>query len=125
MLKMLRDEVEHKVYTAVCVLAPRADARSPGYRIESWVEETTVKFAAGTSDEMVLAYVRTREGVDKAGGYGIQGVGSVLVEGVTGSWDNVVGLPVRVTLGLIEKLMKRNEEGSDVESGAEEEEEEV
>jgi septum formation protein len=49
----------------------------------------------------------------------------VLVEGVTGSWDNVVGLPVRVTLGLIEKLMKRDEEGSDVESGAEEEEEEV
>jgi septum formation protein len=41
----------------------------------------------------VEAYARTREGLDKAGAYAAQGIGSFLVEGVTGSYSNVVGLP--------------------------------
>jgi MAF protein len=105
MLRMLRDQRSHKVYTAVCALAPREDARHPGYNIETTVEETKVVFAEEVSDEMIVAYVKTREGVDKAGGYGIQGMGSLLVERIEGSWDNVVGLPVRVTLGLMERVV--------------------
>jgi MAF protein len=112
-LKMLRDQRSHKVYTAVCVLAPREDARSPGYNMETWVEETKVNFSQEVSDEFLLAYVRTREGVDKAGGYGIQGMGSLLVEGIDGSWDNVVGLPVRVTLALIEKVVLKQVDDDD------------
>lgn len=54
---------------------------------------------------MILAYVRTREGADKAGGYGIQGLGSILVEKIDGTFDNVVGLPLKATLQLIEKVM--------------------
>jgi septum formation protein len=54
---------------------------------------------------LLLAYVRTREGADKAGGYGIQGTGSILVERIEGTFDNVVGLPLRATLKLIEKIM--------------------
>lgn len=75
---------------------------------------TTVRFA-DVGDEMVEAYVRTREGVDKAGGYGIQGMGGLLVEGIEGSWDNVVGLPVRVTVGLIEKAVLRQGEDEEEE----------
>lgn len=105
MLRLLRDQKSHKVYTAVCALAPREDARSPGYNIETAVEETRVVFDEGVSDGLIEAYVKTREGVDKAGGYGIQGIGSLLVERIEGSWDNVVGLPVRVTLGLVEKVV--------------------
>ena len=116
MLKMLRNSGYHKVYTAVVAMTPLASARHPGYATESTVEETTVRFGPGISDEMLLAYVRTREGADKAGGYAIQGVGAILVERIEGSWDNVVGLPLRATLGLIEKVLGQSEEDVDDES---------
>lgn len=120
MLKMLRNSGYHRVYTAVVAMAPLASARHPGYATESTVEETTVRFGRDISDEMLLAYVRTREGADKAGGYAIQGVGAILVERIEGSWDNVVGLPLRATLGLIEKVLVQSKEELDDESaGAE------
>ncbi|KAF4631434.1 hypothetical protein G7Y89_g6700 [Cudoniella acicularis] len=105
MLKMLRDQKYHKCYTAVAALAPREDVKFPGYNLETAVEETRVFFDDNVSDELIESYVKTREGADKAGGYGLQGMGSLLVEKIEGSWDNVVGLPLRVTLGLIEKAV--------------------
>ena len=110
MLTSLRNLKTHKVYTAVVAMAPLASARDPGYALESTVEETTVWFAGDVSDEMVLAYVRTREGADKAGGYAVQGVGALLVEKIEGGWDNVVGLPLRATLKVIEKAMEKGAE---------------
>lgn len=110
MLKMLRDQVTHKVYTAVAVLAPREDARYPGYNSETTVEETKVVFGKDVSDELIEAYVKTREGVDKAGGYGLQGMGSLLVERIEGASDNVVGLPLRATLRLVEKAVLDQED---------------
>ena len=105
-------------------MAPLASARHPGYAIESTVEETAVRFGRDISDEMLLAYVRTREGADKAGGYAVQGVGAILVERIEGSWDNIVGLPLRATLGLIEKVLRQSEKDVDDESaGAEDLEE--
>jgi len=104
MLKSLRDGGKHQVFTAVAVMAPLEDARDPGYALETAVEETLVIFDKNITDEMILAYVKTREGADKAGGYGIQGIGAILVEKIEGSFDNVVGLPLRRTLQLIEKV---------------------
>lgn len=124
MLKMLRNSGYHRVYTAVVAMAPLASARHPGYASESTVEETTVRFGRDTSDEMLLAYVRTREGADKAGGYAIQGVGAILVERIEGSWDNVVGLPLRATLELIEKVLGQSEEELDDESAGPEDSDE-
>jgi len=72
-----------------------------------------VRFGRDVSDEVILAYVKTREGADKAGGYGIQGIGSILVERIEGSFDNVVGLPVRATLGLIGRVLDRDDELED------------
>lgn len=91
-------------------MAPLKSARDPGYAMENAVEETTVRFGADLSDEMLWAYVRTREGADKAGGYGIQGIGAILVDRVEGSFDNVVGLPLRTTIGLIEKVLAQSDQ---------------
>ncbi|KAK4164138.1 N-acetylserotonin O-methyltransferase-like protein [Cladorrhinum sp. PSN259] len=109
MLKHLRDTVYHRVLTAVCVLAPKADASHPGYELECHVEDTKVYFAQaddGLPDDVIESYVKTREGADKAGGYALQGIGGmILVEKVEGSVDNVIGLPVRKCLQLCEQVV--------------------
>ncbi|ORY15727.1 Maf-like protein-domain-containing protein [Clohesyomyces aquaticus] len=110
MLTMLRDEGTHKVCTAVAVMTPLESAKDPGYALETHVEETAVKFDATVTDDLILAYVRTRDGADKAGGYGIQTAGTILIEKIDGSYDNVVGLPLRPTLKLIEKVMMPDDE---------------
>ncbi|KAI4859707.1 Maf/Ham1 [Hypoxylon rubiginosum] len=124
MLRHLRDTRAHRVLTAVCAVAPRADAQHPGYALASHVEETKVVFAResdGLPDDVIDAYVRTREGVDKAGGYAVQGLGgALLVERVDGPVDNVVGLPVRKCLQLCEKVVFRQGEESDEEDEGEE-----
>lgn len=113
MLTSLRNACFHKVYTAVVAMAPLKSARDPGYALETTVEETTVHFAKDISDDMIMAYVKTREGADKAGGYGIQGIGAILVDRIEGSFDNVVGLPLWPTLALIEKVLHHDDELDD------------
>jgi septum formation protein len=53
---------------------------------------TEVKFNQ-LDDEKIWAYIDTKEPMDKAGAYGIQGMGGFLVESIQGSLDNVIGLP--------------------------------
>lgn len=114
MLKVMRDTRLHKVLTSVTVIAPREDARHPGYEIATHTEETKVYFWGednGLPDDVIEAYVKTREGADKAGGYAIQGIGGMLlVERIEGSVDNVVGLPVRRCLAMAEKVIFRQDE---------------
>ena len=60
----------------------------------------SVRFRALSSAE-ILAYVRTGEGRDKAGAYGVQGLGAALVESVRGSYATVVGLPMTPVLAAL------------------------
>jgi septum formation protein len=56
---------------------------------------------AGYGDAEIEAYVATGEPMDKAGAYAIQGRGAALVAGLSGSFSNVVGLPVEETAALL------------------------
>lgn len=76
----------HEVYTGVCV----TDSES-GKAISDY-EVTKVTFRNLTDDEIVR-YISTKEPMDKAGGYGIQGKGCLLVSSIEGDYLNVVGLP--------------------------------
>lgn len=76
---------EHRVYTGVTVR--RGTLRATEH------QRTDVRFRPLTDDE-ISAYVATGEPMDKAGAYGIQGLGSMLVEGISGDFYNVMGLPV-------------------------------
>ena len=75
----------HSVFTGVTVIN--------GEKTESFFVETKVKFFE-LSDGEIEKYVKTGEPLDKAGAYGIQGYGCLLVEKIEGDYFNVVGLPV-------------------------------
>ena len=66
-------------------------------------ERTEVTFIA-LSAEMMSNYWETGEPADKAGGYGIQGLGAAWVSRINGSYTNVVGLPLAQTLALINEI---------------------
>ena len=81
----------HHVSTGVCAMRLASDASA--LSAVTFVETTAVTFWELTEAE-ILAYVATGEPMDKAGAYGIQGAGRVLVRGIEGDYANVVGLPV-------------------------------
>ena len=81
----------HQVYTGLTVL--RGEEQ---YTVS---EETTVTFRELSAEE-IDRYIATGEPMDKAGAYGIQGYGALLVEGIQGDYYNVMGLPV-CRLGLL------------------------
>ena len=64
---------------------------------------TTVHFYE-LSEEQILAYIDSNEPMDKAGAYGIQGLGKQFVEGIEGDYFNVVGLPVSRVLRALKEF---------------------
>ena len=94
MLKALNGN-EHQVMSAL--------ALSHRGQLEVRYAITRVQFRH--LDEVYLqAYVDTGEGADKAGGYGIQGLGAALVASLTGSYSGVVGLPLEQMVELLDQV---------------------
>ena len=85
---------EHRVVTGFCL---RADGQ-----IDSGLAETKVCFRKLSTAE-IQAYVASGEPRDKAGAYAVQGSGAALVESVSGSYTNVVGLPLAACVTLLIK----------------------
>lgn len=84
----------HEVKTAVVMIESRKQ------RILSQIETTQV-FFKNLSEEEIWTYIETGEPMDKAGAYGIQGLGGKLVEKFVGSYENVVGLPVSLVKEML------------------------
>lgn len=91
MLARLSDR-EHLVMSAVAL---------DGVERMSLRVETKVRFRRLAPEEIAW-YVASGEPFDKAGGYGIQGLGGALVRSIEGSHSNVIGLPLAETLGMLE-----------------------
>ena len=77
---------EHSVFTAFTLLPGTGEPRTE-------YVETRVRFRALSRQE-ILAYIASGEPMDKAGAYGIQGLGALLVEGIRGDYYTVMGLPL-------------------------------
>ena len=92
MLTMLAGE-RHTVCTGVTVRR--------GTKISTRAQKTDVYFRPATEKEL-RAYIRTGEPMDKAGAYGVQGKGALLVERIDGDFFNVMGLPV----GLLADMLR-------------------
>jgi len=90
---------QHQVLTSIALAKYEQEAIS----IEVEVVETQVEFDA-LSDQQILDYVATGEPMDKAGAYGIQGKGALLIKGIQGSYSNVVGLPLTETGKMLQRF---------------------
>jgi septum formation protein len=83
----------HRVLTGVCLI-------TPDDRVRVKIVDTRVRFKHLSKAE-IEAYIASREWRDKAGGYAIQGLAGCFVRKITGSYTNVVGLPLTEVVGLL------------------------
>lgn len=88
MLSMLSDNT-HQVFTGVTILYKKQG----GLKSETFYDKTTV-YTYPISDKEIDEYIMTGEPMDKAGSYGIQGIGAKFIKKIDGDYNNVVGLPV-------------------------------
>ncbi len=86
----------HEVITGVSLCRQVDD----GIEVINKVVSTQVQFASLTKLQ-INAYIETGEPMDKAGAYGIQGKAAIFIEGIRGSYSNVVGLPLQETAQLL------------------------
>lgn len=94
MLKLLSGR-EHTVYTGVCIIN--------GEKETCFAESTKVEFYPLEVEE-IHAYVASREPMDKAGAYGIQGLGCVLVKKIEGDYFNIMGFPIAKVVRAIRAM---------------------
>lgn len=86
----------HKLFTGVCLIARG--------REQVFHQATDVTFYDLTEEE-IAEYVAMGESTGRAGGYGIEGVGVMLVKGIVGDYPNIVGLPMAETLRRLRDML--------------------
>ncbi|MGD9568490.1 MAG: nucleoside triphosphate pyrophosphatase [Sedimentibacter sp.] len=100
MLKALSGK-EHSVFTGICIIDNEDKKKVVDF------EETLVEFNE-LSDDFIRKYLETGEYKDKAGAYGIQGYGELLVKKINGCYNNVKGLPLTKLNNLLTKHFSHN-----------------
>lgn len=96
MLKKLQGN-KHMVSTGVAIIVIKDNDR----QLYNFAENTDVHMYE-VCDEEISDYIATKEPMDKAGSYGIQGIGAKFISGISGDYNNVVGLPI----GRIYQILK-------------------
>lgn len=87
----------HEVYTGVTCIRESDGRALTKHRM------TRVTFRP-LSDSLIERYIATGEPMDKAGAYGVQGIGAVLIENIEGDFFSVMGLPVGLLFGMLTEL---------------------
>ncbi|XP_006621237.1 uncharacterized protein LOC102679843 isoform X1 [Apis dorsata] len=90
---------EHVVYTGVCLKTPKKEI--------NFYESTKVKFG-DISEEQIWAYTKSGEPLDKAGGYGVQGLGGCLIEKIDGDFYTVMGMPLYSLTKQLNEMFNNN-----------------
>lgn len=109
---------EHSVFTGVAiVLCHKTENEEVDYQLIDFYEETKVKFAE-LSEDMLWEYINSGEPMDKAGGYGIQALGGMLVEYVHGDFLNVVGFPLNHFCKQLDLIFNRPPSSLDLDSAS-------
>lgn len=93
----LLSNTTHKVMSGICVLDSDTNKNIA-------TVETTIITMDRLSEEDIDAYVSSGEGEDKAGGYAIQGLGSLYISKIEGDYFNVVGLPINTLRKILQKF---------------------
>jgi septum formation protein len=88
----------HTVFTGITLI------NNDDNRLLSDYDSTEVTFNS-LAEEDIRSYIDTGEPMDKAGAYGIQGMGSFLVKGIRGSLDNVIGLPTEKLKEMLKRII--------------------
>lgn len=100
-LRMLSGR-DHQVFTGISLYRPQ------DYKTITAHQMTTVVFDTLSEDDINF-YTSTKEPFDKAGGYGIQGIGARFVKEIHGDYLNVVGLPANLVIKLLKEMGEMNE----------------
>lgn len=95
-----------EVVSGVTIVHPIIEA--PGFKVRSLVERTVVKFAQNPGS-ILQAYVDSGEGMDRAGGFAIQGRASILVRSIEGDYNNVVGFPLFSFAAFLHEMTETEE----------------
>ncbi|KAG0705776.1 Maf Ham1 [Suillus ampliporus] len=108
-MRMLMDLNEGvcEVVTGVVLVYPIL--RAPGYEIKS-IDERTLVYFADNPEHVLKAYVDSEEGIDRAGGFAVQGLGSLLIRKIDGDFHNVVGFPGASFFKLLDMLVEEEED---------------
>ena len=100
MIKLLSNK-RHQVITGISLINLSLDKKV----IDYVVSEVTFK---DLSEETIRDYINTKESLDKAGAYGIQGYGGLLVKSISGDYFNIVGLPISKISDLLKEHFNVN-----------------
>jgi len=108
----------HFVYTGVVLVAPKTGSTmgckgiggfdNSTFHIDRFYAKTEVEFE-DISPEVINTYIETGEPMDKAGGYGIQGIGGTLVRAIHGDYFNVMGFPLNMFAKRFTQFLQNHE----------------